>query len=417
MKGIFVWPLLILLCLEVRLCQRPIAPRSGFLQNNFKPSTESTTTQYQPQASSYQKLGVLLQKYPLLAANPFLKTLAGRGIVLDEVTKYPATSCGLEWENFGSVCDKDLLAKYATEESKIILAAVDDVSAKLQELSKSLLDLRGSTVSSTTMSNKFSKFKNTWGIPTNKEFVKEVQLFAENPAQFTNELKKCWEPMSKVRSGSLCDICSARSQVFFTANRILMGQDGCLSLLETCTPSFSTLISFLSKLEKFLEPLVEPNAEKSSTQPEYEIQLESTVNQLIRFKHSMSSHHIKQLISQFLEAKNHVKMTVSAKLCAELIRVFKTPFVEEVASFLKPATRAIFLRSESYVKLPRIIHRPQNNRRLQSGGPVLDMSIGGDVLMVPSNIDSSYNAFLGATGTTVMVPVGSKPLNITNSFP
>ena len=168
-------------------------------------------------------------------------------------------------------------------------------------------------------------------------------------------------------------------------------------------------------LKLFLQPLVEQASIAVLGSSVSDNQIERAVQQLVRFRQSMASHHIHLLIEQYLGAHGDHQNVVSGKLCAELVRIFNTPFVIQVASFLAPASIAVNSKSKNMqtFSLAKVV----TARRLQSGGPVLDMSIGGDVLMVPSNIDSSYNAFLGATGTTVMVPVGSKPLNITNSFP
>ena len=88
---------------------------------------------------------------------------------------------------------------------------------------------------------------------------------------------------------------------------------------------------------------------------------------------------------------------------------------EQVANFLKPATTSVEMKSAAINSATFFQFR--HARRLQTEQPLPDLTLGGDVVMVPANIDSSYTAYLGANGTTVSVPPDSKPINITSEFP
>ena len=79
-----------------------------------------------------------------------------------------------------------------------------------------------------------------------------------------NRIDTCWRDMSRVRSNSLCSICSGRSEVFFSKDRAVIKGETCHRLMDSCHRFFLVVIHLVSGIDTLIGASNRPNRRSDS---------------------------------------------------------------------------------------------------------------------------------------------------------
>ncbi len=280
--------------------------------------------------------------------NEFLKHLISHKVrILNKPDKLSG-KCGEEWAKFGTCCEVGSLIRYAEAQSKSLLDSTTTFSSDIKKLINCTLEGSSSLTQQITAelaaeedtSDKpqgdkdapkkpeqetdrklllgvgkgafkmFAKFTMT----RVREMASIVSMLKTNIQPFFESQNKCISKLNAIRSSSLCNTCSARSQVFFTQGKIRMSLDDCKQVIGECKSYWSTLLKNVDSLESVKE-VIEEIREKEQENTEM-------------FKGKHHSNLLKWIEENKL--KEHLSKcadddacdgTVAADLCASLISI------------------------------------------------------------------------------------------------
>jgi 6-pyruvoyl-tetrahydropterin synthase len=176
--------------------------------------------------------------------------------VLEKPQVQSNTKCGEEWALYGTCCNiADIEAVARSDSANIrhkrrdLIDSVEQLAAITQNIInkwKRIQDIKEdrAIASNPTEFNSFLK----------SEMDPIEQVLTEiNTNSFESKITKCTEEIIRVRSNSLCPLCSGRSDTFFIPGdkRVLITEDTCKAYLESCVDplsSSSDLFIYLDKL-------------------------------------------------------------------------------------------------------------------------------------------------------------------------
>ena len=295
-----------------------------------------------------------LDSHPQLRSNPFVKDLFIHNITMAEIRHESTSGCKFEWNTHGTFCDEEKLLNFSKSDQSKIQASVKTVLEELSKISQLLLAVEGEIKQENKTNPKKIAFYREWVNPVHQEFVKMVESFSSREYSGRQSFNKCWDTMAKIRSNSLCSICSARSEVFFREEKALVSEKKCDKVMEDCIPSFKEIFSFLTNLELFLEKLGEFKSMKGTVE---ERELENVIQKLTLFKAYLSQNQILKAIQNYFNGhadgfKSYSFKVATSNLCQKLLRVFDMPFIVLIERCLFAPARFVLGGSV------RIISRP-----------------------------------------------------------
>ena len=377
---------------------------------------------------------------------------ASNVIILEEPEFTNGTGCGQEWSVHGNLCEIKSLTAFAKRQSSKLCKAGEQMAKTMSTFERVITG--GLEIT--------SKFREA-NLNTTEHTAKYTQMFANLN---TDDLKtlferikagrkdriinKCWRKIAELRSSGLCAICSGRHSSFIEAEKVLISKETCDEFLTKCAKPFRLITDFVIFAHKIsaaiignLDAINYPHLNMASKDIE---QLAKRIKKI----------DISRLIAKYLKDKNPV---LSAELCSTTISVSKRPFAFQLAKLLSKFNfrkfhlfnmnlKHIFrLRTEknsasNWSGSSKIAKPSRALKLLSESNPSLDKATSfqhqaessffsevqvfnsseifeGDV-KVQSAVDSSYNAFLGANGTSgneASGPMKHLPLNLTNRFP
>ena len=381
----------------------------------------------------------------------FWRRLIDRGVtILEEPEFEEGTGCHEEWSEYGNLCEITSLTAFAEKESQLLNRAAVKMAESLNKFQRVITrafkltsQFRRANLNTTEGQKHYSQTFATLDKADLNHLLERIKSSRQN-----NSLKKCWKKIADLRSSGLCAICSGRHSSFIEDNKVLITKKTCDGFLSDCVEPFSVITSFVMVAQKIAAAFKSKPGEKSLTE------LRKKSNNINALAKRIRKTNISRLIDKYLAKRGPL---VSAELCSMLISVSKDPSALNFArmlsrfnfgrfNFINNKMRHTLLRSSENSsdnwsgtakasKLPRV-SRLLSESLAQFANPLSTplptQSNSSQVLLfkssdffvgdikVQSSVDSSYNAFLGANGTSGNEGSHSLyhlPLNMTNRFP
>jgi hypothetical protein len=258
-----------------------------------------------------------------------------------EIFKNPeksTKSCAWEWGRFGTCCELESLKKYNIEDQKDISKAVNTTNKMLTKYATYMYGMLYASKYHFTSEIKLKSKKSTlvakafrnsrmWKLKSAVRTILNKPIFERNSEQ-------CWKEMSRIRANALCSVCSGRSSVFFSEDKILIHRNTCSRLLNSCAATFSTFVKFFVGMEEMTLRLREEI--KSPKEVSDFIHL---LEKIERVTKSIRKHHIQVLILSYLGLTTSrllplAKAAVASKLCSQLISIKEEPFIKQLSDLL-----------------------------------------------------------------------------------
>ena len=282
--------------------------------------------------------------------NSFLKHLISHKVRILSRPDKLSGMCGEEWAKFGTCCEVESLVSYAEAQSKSLLESTSTFSTDINKLINSTLEgssqltkkitdelksepeeapqpeatpnspeqpeeeeprsllLMGSRPRS--IFNRFAKFT----MSRIKLMASVVKMLKTNLIPFFAAQTKCITKLNQVRSSSLCNTCSARSQVFFSDGKIRMGLDDCKQVIDECKGYWSTLLKYVDSLESVKEVIEEIREKEQDNTEMFKGHQHSNLLKWIE------ENKLKEHLGKCLSEEN-CGDKVAGELCASLISI------------------------------------------------------------------------------------------------
>ena len=254
--------------------------------------------------------------------------------------------------------------------------------------------------------------------------------------------------MSRVRSVSLCSICSARSGEFFEDSKALVLPEVCQAVIENCEDFFFRIRNFFTAvitMEQAMKDYLAKVMQKEDFESQFAI--------LEQFRTVMMKAKICQAVGEYIDNNKTSSSPQAATLCGKLLRIYETPFVAISGAFLNVVQKKISMLESSIEehlskqafasgtpnssqywtclrRRLRLLSELRSNFLDLPSVPVSELpaslipqSLDGDVKMVlpvEAKTDSAYTSFIGAIGTSgneASTHMKHMPLNLTMHYP
>ena len=151
---------------------------------------------------------------------------------------FPANSCSPEWSKYGTCCELSSLVAYALSDVRTVkhnLAVLTDTLFQLPPLFERL---RRSILRRSGQKDAKSKVNKLFSSPEALVFAKNVASL-QATGRWKKDSEQCWNLMTKIRTSSVCSVCSGRSQLFFEGARMLIPEKTCSLIVENCYSFFA----------------------------------------------------------------------------------------------------------------------------------------------------------------------------------
>lgn len=291
--------------------------------------------------------------------NQFLKELSRQNVNLYELpTSLDAsdTTCKSYWSDAKTCCKSESLIKYADQDEKNQMNALDEVNKEIEvyfdflsSLRKNLHFLANLKLDTWDTSNQqlFNLRNNAGNELRHASIVSsdllKRQIFIDFPdkssiEKFKNTTQKCWSHMVKLRKAILCPICSGNSQRYFIDKMVIIQESTCVDIVSRCAESFKGLIFYLraiSKLQVFLNIEMWTNGliEVYGNQLEYNSDRATKI-----FKEQFEEHMDTIMRSDNLEKEldgKNTDMIFSRTICRLVLKIRGYTLLEETAKLFK----------------------------------------------------------------------------------
>ena len=173
--------------------------------------------------------------------NPFLAALKSQGVTIYESPQINNEKCGNEWKQFGSCCEQSTLVNYAQQD-------YTDLFNRFNNIHLEYMKFKG------RMDKEILKQKDSV-----KKELENIQKEAKAIFTKVNEqgFFSCPDILAKVRSSSLCDTCSGRSERYFTTDKYAqLSLSDCKTVIDGCSLPWkimAEMITMMSKLTVILK--------------------------------------------------------------------------------------------------------------------------------------------------------------------
>lgn len=197
----------------------------------------------------FQAAAIRTQSCP--GDNPFRQVYKTRGMVGLTTPLKVITHCKPEWSTYGTCCEVQSMIKLATEDSSLILKAVDNLILESNLFRAKFVDFwqqfrAGVALPNETWVNAGISAENTprqmivanWKVKQLLSIYREYGLMNTTKFQtLQTSIRTCWNYMIKIRGASVCESCSSRGSSFFYDNKAYAGDKACDAIIEQCYDS------------------------------------------------------------------------------------------------------------------------------------------------------------------------------------
>ena len=265
--------------------------------------------------------------------NPFFEILENSKVTLFPSPQFSSKKCSSEWTPNGSYCEEKSLVQFAKKDSQVILDSTNKLESQLKTIAQifkrsfELADLAtGKKIHGNSYMAKYIKALSDESV---RKFRNLVSLLG-NSVETYKRIDSCWADMSRLRSNSLCSICSGRSQVFFASERAIIEDETCHHLIDSCHRFFVVVVNLVTGIDTLIDCFRETKPQKRLSE---EIELWDKITETIK------KNELKISFSKFIEEKDLSKRQVIASgLCAKLVRIGSRSFVQDFSELLEMYT-------------------------------------------------------------------------------
>ena len=393
-------------------------------------------------------------KLECLSKNPFLAILKQKGVtVLNLEEKNQASNkCQEEWTQFNTCCDYDSIVSYANNDALNIQSNITNTQNLLNSISKNFLEkihmkkikkARKSLSKSRIL--KVGALDEFYDILASKELEPFINLIDNLEHKgFNTSMSECWTLIARIRSNSLCGICSGRSQIFFKSGLALVDSDICKQIDQQCYSSFEIMVTFVHGFSRILSTLTQMMGRSSKN-----CKTKSSIKNMKEIFEQIKSHKVHEAIDNYVKEQNNDLF--KAALCEKLLKFSTETMIEcfsnnldaindissKALKKLRKTLRGITPGSSNSGSTPSPSQRrlqtidsipstPTTQTVTPTSSDTIFPSVPqnlftNDMGMVKKNVDSSYTSYIGALGTGLNMPVliGSQPLpiDVSTAFP
>ena len=255
-------------------------------------------------------------------ANPFIGELVSHGVELYPNPNKTKVACAAEWQDYGSCCEPASLVKYATKETDELKKANKLLHKEVLAVGASLLNNQVLEVVSLitsqfkTGSSKDKQAKLAAAMASVKNITELISRVTPHLQALNRTDDVCINKLSEIMTSSYCSTCSARSKVFFKADKAIMKQSDCDRVIAKCHAYWSSLIFVLDEIGS-ISHLISgiQNLEKSKESAN------NTNTTSIEFLSSWVREH--RLRQRFENCTSPKKCNEAAAICSSLITIRK----------------------------------------------------------------------------------------------
>ena len=248
-------------------------------------------------------------------------------IILDAPQNTEISHCQYEWSRYGTCCDQQSLVSYAEHDSKLIKESVDTFENKLSAIAKSFSDLIDASKEIIRKNIKLEPVANVLINTIFDEETNKLRDFVTNFFETEKEMSlfSCWKQMARIRSNSLCSVCSGRSEVFFAQNdkAMFLSMD-CQPMIDSCLTSFDDFVKLIEGVDKFADKFIDSMKKPVETT---QSDLLNVVKNLDKVTEAIKTNLLHQKMKEFINLKDSSDERKKWSLCESFITVTKEPYI------------------------------------------------------------------------------------------
>ena len=278
--------------------------------------------------------------------NPFIEQLYRKGVVLSLQPKIIPSVCGQEFSSFGSHCGIESLKNYSLQDSgKITKRAFQVIKliatnrALILSMMHSAKSLLNATKGRNEFLEKFSSIDVGQMTGFSNPILKKILII---------KVRACLSKMIRIRSSSLCSICSGRFKMFFQKRKALISEETCEDILQTCASSFEHFLTYVEEIGRFATELSKLGPHLAGF-PMDSFQWALQVENMIIVKEMLHKRKVTELIHEYLQSGS-THPEVSNKVCSMLVNLSHSPFFNEVKQLLDRCKFGIFQTLKNHFK-------------------------------------------------------------------
>ena len=332
-------------------------------------------------------------------------------------------TCQGFWYQHGFVCNLKKLKKF----NKVDMRRLDDIKVDFLSLVNRYQALHRSVL--------LIKSK----LPKNM-----VRILTTDIGLVSSETDKCWSHMGKLRTNSLCTICSAKNHKYFFQRKAGMSMVTCREILEHCNVHIGQVVD-LTELAIFLATTVGRYARWHygiQTSKNFLVQFYTELSRTIeRVQHTIGTMLWVKLFRLYenlkhRKAREKIRLIrkaslshVSARLCESLVSLTRTPHLKKINKHLEAILKNLehelklivaFKKKKAAAKASknscRALTQTTSNWRClkqKSFMPLFSSDDGGSGVMVVERDDGSSNIAADKQHPHMYI----KPVNFSMAFP
>ena len=270
--------------------------------------------------------------------NPFFGQLYRKGVVLNLQPKIIHNVCGQEFSSFGTHCQTRSLKNYSLQDSGKIKRSGLLVIKLISTNRALILSMMGSAkrlLRATKGRNEFLKKFTSIDVGQMTDFSNSILR-----KDLASKVRACLSKMIRIRSNSLCSICSGRFEVFFQKGKALISEQTCEDILQTCASSFEHILTYVEEIGRFATELSKLNPHLAGF-PMDSFRWAHQVENIIIVNEMLQKRKVTELIHEYLQSDS-THSEVSNKVCSILVNLSHSPFFNEVKQLLDRCKFGIF---------------------------------------------------------------------------
>ena len=313
-----------------------------------------------------------------LKKNKLINRLKKMNVTVFESPRAPTNSiCEFEWKKKDSCCEIGSLAAYSQRDGNNIKETVKNVTEMMYLISR---DIRSTVrLASTfrsnnlTMSPLLATYEKYYWSEQMSSFRlihdKIVNNFSESVNASANA---CWSHLAKIRSASLCSVCSGRSEKFFKEDKAMIKVSTCEVMMDKCETHFTDLVQFIQNANELINSIHNDIISQRENFGPRAIQVIHTVNKNLA---GLNKHRMISLIKSYLNPSSASdKQNSLVKICKNLQNLVMPTFIAKIrlpmnqlleSSGLVHHINTIFLQIFIQIKMKGILEK-KTTHSLQS---------------------------------------------------
>lgn len=254
--------------------------------------------------------------------------------IFQEPTFEGDNKCAPEWKTHGSCCDFSSLAAYAVFDKERIAHATSKAqkyAVRLLNLVLELSRIEEEHKHAVVDDKSLSKILTIMGtIASDSRSKMRIDRLALHSGLIEGSMEGCWSHMAKVRSASLCGLCSASADHYFfgKTSKALIAADVCSEFLEKCSLSFQQTLDLIYLLSEFAKSFRDIDTSQSR-------ELQKMVKMLDFVPETIKYLQEKQVLAKMDKYLGLVPgkhdLLVESSLCSKTLSLFQVPVISKFA--------------------------------------------------------------------------------------